>query len=634
MTDYIFNLSGDEIAKRLRDIPNKVDKVNGKGLSTEDFTSELLAKLKSLSNYNDTELREMIAKLRTSLENIRDGAEKGATALQKVPEEYVTEEELEAKGYAVAKNVANALATKVPRETGKGLSTEDFTTALKDKLEALQNYDDTAISAAVAKLRNDFDTLVNSDTSGAIDKFNEIVAFLEGVEDSESLEGIIAAIEQQIAGKQDAITDLESIRDGADKGATSVQSITITGKSEPPDADGNLNIEDIGSNNIYITDFDMVDVRGLVEGDAEAVAFSAELFEAVMANKVILIPAVVDESNGYYLATNANYYADDVEFYLTVSDVDWDIKLFGTFNTGTVFTSENVVLTPKQKPITDIDTIRDGARKGAASVQGVKLNGTTVAKDENGVVDLGNIEGGGMYVTTLAYKATSKVENAEQWNESIFGAPIIRHDYDEGTGVGVIYCNGRITTIGKAAFENCYSLTSVTIPDSVTTIGERAFNGCRNLTSVTIPDSVTTIGYMAFAVCSSLTSVTIGDSVTTIGGAAFGGCNSLTSITIPDSVTTIGDNAFSGCSSLTSVYCKAITPPAGDYSMFYANASGRKIYVPTESVEAYKSAEGWSSYVDAIVGYRFNANLNDYYTKEEVDSAIATAITTTLNTPV
>ena len=98
MTDYIFNLSGDEIAKRLRDIPNKVDKVNGKGLSTEDFTSELLAKLKSLSNYNDTELREMIAKLRTSLENIRDGAEKGATALQKVPEEYVTEEELEAKG--------------------------------------------------------------------------------------------------------------------------------------------------------------------------------------------------------------------------------------------------------------------------------------------------------------------------------------------------------------------------------------------------------------------------------------------------------------------------------------------------------------------------------------------------------
>ena len=37
--------------------------------------------------------------------------------------------------------------------------------------------------------------------------------------------------------------------------------------------------------------------------------------------------------------------------------------------------------------------------------------------------------------------------------------------------------------------------------------------------------------------------------------------------------------------------------------MFYNNASGRKIYVPMESVEAYKSAQGWSDYADAIFGY-------------------------------
>lgn len=30
-----------------------------------------------------------------------------------------------------------------------------------------------------------------------------------------------------------------------------------------------------------------------------------------------------------------------------------------------------------------------------------------------------------------------------------------------------------------------------------------------------------------------------------------------------------------------------------------------KIYVPTTSVDAYKAAEGWSSYADAIVGYEF-----------------------------
>ena len=162
-----------------------------------------------------------------------------------------------------------------------------------------------------------------------------------------------------------------------------------------------------------------------------------------------------------------------------------------------------------------------------------------------------------------------------------------------------------VTTIGESAFEDCSSLTSVTIGNSVTTIGESAFWDCTSLTSVTIPDSVTTIGDYAFAYCESLTSVTIGDSVTSIGGEAFYYCESLTNVTIGDSVAEIGGNAFHYCSSLTSVYCKATTPPAGGSYMFYSNASGRKIYVPMESVEAYKSASGWSEYKSSIIGYDF-----------------------------
>jgi hypothetical protein len=89
-----------------------------------------------------------------------------------------------------------------------------------------------------------------------------------------------------------------------------------------------------------------------------------------------------------------------------------------------------------------------------------------------------------------------------------------------------------ITSIGNFAFESCYFLTSITIPDSVTTIGERAFAWCNGLTSITIGNSVTTIEEYAF-MNSSLTSVTIPNSVTTIGRGAFWGCTSLTSITIP-----------------------------------------------------------------------------------------------------
>jgi hypothetical protein len=43
----------------------------------------------------------------------------------------------------------------------------------------------------------------------------------------------------------------------------------------------------------------------------------------------------------------------------------------------------------------------------------------------------------------------------------------------------------------------------------------------------------------------------------------------------------------------------------GNTYVFDANGSGRKIYVPIESVETYKSATYWSEYASAFVGYYF-----------------------------
>ncbi len=135
-----------------------------------------------------------------------------------------------------------------------------------------------------------------------------------------------------------------------------------------------------------------------------------------------------------------------------------------------------------------------------------------------------------------------------------------------------------VTSIGKEAFYECDSLTSVTIPDSVTSIGDFAFSDCGRLTSITIPDSVTSIGSSAFDGTGFYNNesnwennvlyignylieandeisgeYTIKDDTKVIADGAFFYCESLTSVTIGNSVNSIGDWAFSDCNSLTSV---------------------------------------------------------------------------------
>lgn len=65
-----------QIKQQIADLEqNKEDKVEGKGLSTEDYTTQEKNKLASLQNYNDDEVRELISALNLRLTTLEDDYE-------------------------------------------------------------------------------------------------------------------------------------------------------------------------------------------------------------------------------------------------------------------------------------------------------------------------------------------------------------------------------------------------------------------------------------------------------------------------------------------------------------------------------------------------------------------------------
>lgn len=151
----------------------------------------------------------------------------------------------------------------------------------------------------------------------------------------------------------------------------------------------------------------------------------------------------------------------------------------------------------------------------------------------------------------------------------------------------------QLTDLGLYTFSGCTSLEEFEIPNGVTEIKYECFYDCTSLSSVTIPNSVTRIGNEVFTNCSSLTSIDIPDTVTNIGDA-FEKCTSLTSVNIGTGITHIEGDAFDYCTSLTDITIKTATPPtlSTALSPFY-KTNNCPIYVPDESVDAYKNANKW-----------------------------------------
>lgn len=225
-----------------------------------------------------------------------------------------------------------------------------------------------------------------------------------------------------------------------------------------------------------------------------------------------------------------------------------------------------------------------------------------------------------------------------------------------GTKIKKIKNLGSVTSIpdlsgsSGGVFQNCKSLISVVLPDTLKIIGWNAFYECTSLESVALPLSLTSINTMAFRGCSVLSNMPLPQSLlsiqngafyqtsltgdidlpnlNTLAGGAFNGtkissinnlgniksiatpsngtggvfqnCTELKKVVLPASLQSIGNVAFSGCTQLSKIIVNATVPPSLAKDAFNKISAELLIYVPDESVEAYKTATGWINYANRI----------------------------------
>lgn len=193
------------------------------------------------------------------------------------------------------------------------------------------------------------------------------------------------------------------------------------------------------------------------------------------------------------------------------------------------------------------------------------------------------------------------------------------------------YCNSLsqfglgnyITTIGREAFKGCNAFTEVVIPEQIKHIDMLAFSECMSLNCFTYPSKVTEVSDYMFYLCpnlktvifnenmtevgtfafskSGIETISLPEGITTIGSYCFEGCDIMTDLTLPSTLKFLGAYWIDDCPALNNIVCKSDLPPTIDAEYYFnLSASFTKIYVPASSLDAYKSARGWSKYASQI----------------------------------
>ncbi|MGN0787456.1 MAG: leucine-rich repeat protein [Candidatus Onthoplasma sp.] len=165
------------------------------------------------------------------------------------------------------------------------------------------------------------------------------------------------------------------------------------------------------------------------------------------------------------------------------------------------------------------------------------------------------------------------------------------------------------TSVPEYMFNSCPSLNRLyyvdaleneieCLPSYIKTIGQYAFTGT-GFEKVIIPSSVTDIGYRAFVSMKNLKEIKIESTTLSTGEDVFQS-QSVVTITFGENVSsvTLGARAFQGCT-ITTINFESTVPPTIDLTQIASVDSLESIYVPADSVDAYKTA--FADYAGKIV---------------------------------
>lgn len=171
------------------------------------------------------------------------------------------------------------------------------------------------------------------------------------------------------------------------------------------------------------------------------------------------------------------------------------------------------------------------------------------------------------------------------WNQSQYN-PM---DGDYWTGIHEFEVSEGISNVPDGACWYYMNLGMAILPEGLRSIGNSAFYG----------SPLYDLNRMPITRGTDVMENMLPPGLEDIGHYAFGEC-SFTSLILPNSVKSIGECAFAWNSSLTDITCYASTPPSAGNNMFDECTALTAIYVPDESVDAYKIADGWSAYASLI----------------------------------